>query len=128
MLDFRKGVAIASDASHVSGASRLRGTGVNQKLLYSELKCSFSPIWGNNPMEGSRQVPAGMFSRSVSRTPFTHLEVRELSGGANCEACPYAEPPKKSHQEQIAGNADNARSQICQVRSQTIACQSLSAG
>ncbi|WP_223530725.1 hypothetical protein [Pseudomonas sp. BF-B-26] len=36
--------------------------------------------------------------------------------------------PRKSRQERIAGNADNARSQICQVRSQTIACQSLSAG
>ena len=36
--------------------------------------------------------------------------------------------PRKSSQERIAGNADNARSQICQVRSQTIACQSLSAG
>lgn len=36
--------------------------------------------------------------------------------------------PRKSRQEQMAGNADNARSQICQVRSQTIACQSLSAG
>jgi hypothetical protein len=36
--------------------------------------------------------------------------------------------PRKPRQERIAGNADNARSQICQVRSQTIACQSLSAG
>jgi|GEM_PF-310262 len=36
--------------------------------------------------------------------------------------------PRQSRQERIAGNADNARSQICQVRSQTIACQSLSAG
>ena len=36
--------------------------------------------------------------------------------------------PRKLRQERIAGNADNARSQICQVRSQTIACQSLSAG
>lgn len=36
--------------------------------------------------------------------------------------------PRKSRQERIAGNAANARSQICQVRSQTIACQSLSAG
>lgn len=36
--------------------------------------------------------------------------------------------PRKSRQELMAGNADNARSQICQVRSQTIACQSLSAG
>ena len=36
--------------------------------------------------------------------------------------------PRKQRQERIAGNADNARSQICQVRSQTIACQSLSAG
>ncbi|WP_283189108.1 hypothetical protein [Pseudomonas sp. PMCC200344] len=36
--------------------------------------------------------------------------------------------PRKSRQERMAGNADNARSQICQVRSQTIACQSLSAG
>ncbi|MFJ7111381.1 hypothetical protein ACIQU2_27975 [Pseudomonas sp. NPDC098740] len=36
--------------------------------------------------------------------------------------------PRNSRQERIAGNADNARSQICQVRSQTIACQSLSAG
>ncbi|MGF6284740.1 hypothetical protein [Pseudomonas silensiensis] len=36
--------------------------------------------------------------------------------------------PRQSRQERIASNADNARSQICQVRSQTIACQSLSAG
>lgn len=36
--------------------------------------------------------------------------------------------PRKPRQERIAGNADSARSQICQVRSQTIACQSLSAG
>ncbi|MEO4014860.1 hypothetical protein [Pseudomonas rossensis] len=36
--------------------------------------------------------------------------------------------PRNSRQERIAGKADNARSQICQVRSQTIACQSLSAG
>ncbi|WP_309675785.1 hypothetical protein [Pseudomonas sp.] len=36
--------------------------------------------------------------------------------------------PRKSRQELMAGNADNARSHICQVRSQTIACQSLSAG
>jgi hypothetical protein len=36
--------------------------------------------------------------------------------------------PRKSRQERMAGNADNARSQICQVRSQIIACQSLSAG
>lgn len=41
----------------------------------------------------------------------------------------YERPrPRKSRQERIAGNADSARSQICQVRSQTIACQSLSAG
>jgi len=31
-------------------------------------------IWEINPMEGPRQVPAGIFSRNVSRTIFTHLE------------------------------------------------------
>ena len=36
--------------------------------------------------------------------------------------------PRQSRQERIADNAGNARPQICQVRSQTIACQSLSAG
>ena len=36
--------------------------------------------------------------------------------------------PRQSRQERIADNVGNAHPQICQVRSQTIACQSLSAG
>jgi len=30
-------------------------------------------VWEINPMEGPRQVPTGMFSRSVSRTSVAHL-------------------------------------------------------
>jgi hypothetical protein len=36
-----------------------------------------TPICEINPMEGSRQVPIVVFSRSVSRTHFTHPGVRE---------------------------------------------------
>lgn len=43
-----------------------------------------NPICEINPMEGPRQVPAGVFSRSVSRRLFTHLECANFRRSELC--------------------------------------------
>lgn len=43
-------------------------------------------IWEINPMEGTRQVPTGIFSRSVSRRLFTHLECAKPHQRRGCPA------------------------------------------